>query len=210
LNRVTCADRQSLRFQPEVELINPVITRCALFAHPPTVTTVAINVKLRSVSSGLERFVEGHDLGAGKIVVLRHRHEKWRQSLRYRRHVRKRRAIDGGCVVGARVGLYGREFSYHSTGRESRENNAIWRDAPFGGMGPHDFHRLNAIGDAILAILGDQGMVIQLSREGSAGGLAQLLGILAFNLLRTIFQDDRGKPAGDQPLRNVVTFLVDR
>src|SRR5579864_5439057 len=177
--RLLVRRRQSLRFQPEVEFINPVITRCALFAHPPTVTAVAINVKLRFVSSGLERFVERHDLGAGKIVVLRHRHKEWRQSLRYRRHVRKRGAIDGGSVVRARVGLYRREFSDHSTGRESRENNAIWRDAPFGGVGAHDFHRLNTIGDAILPILRDQGMVIQLSHEGSAGGLAQLRGILA-------------------------------
>ena len=53
-------------------------------------------------------------------------------------------------------------------------------------------------------------MVIQLSHEGSVGRLAQLRGILAFNLLRAVFQDDRCNPAGDQPLRNVVTFRVDR
>jgi hypothetical protein len=47
----------------------------------------------------------------------------------------------------------------HSARRESCEDDAIRGNAPFGGVSADHFHRLNAVGDAVLAILGDQSMV---------------------------------------------------
>src|SRR6266496_4796915 len=116
--------RQPLRFHPVVELVDPVITRCALFAHTPAMTALAEDVKLRFVSGRFECVVEGDDVSAGKIVVLRHRHEEGRQSSWYRRYMRDRSAVNRSRVVRARarIRLYGREISDHPAGGESRED----------------------------------------------------------------------------------------
>jgi hypothetical protein len=89
------------------------------------------------------------------------------------------------------------------------EDDAIRGNAPFGGVSADHFHRLNAVGDAVLAILGDQSMVVQLRHEGRTCGFAWLCGVLTFNLLGTVFQDYRHKPTGDEPLRDIVTLGVD-
>lgn len=70
--------RQTLRFQPIVKVVDPVIARFSLFAHTPAMTAGGIDVKFRFVSSGLESIVEGDDVRAGECIVLGHRHEKRR------------------------------------------------------------------------------------------------------------------------------------
>ena len=90
----------------------------------------------------------------------------------YRGH-RKRRAVDRSSVVGARahIRLNGRELRDQPAGGESHEDDAIRRDAPFGGVRPHDFDGLNAVGNTVLSVLCDQGVVVQLSPEARAAGL---------------------------------------
>jgi hypothetical protein len=60
--------RQSLRFQPPVELFDPVIAGCALLAHTPTMMAVFIDVKFGFVSRSFEGIVESDDLGAGRTI----------------------------------------------------------------------------------------------------------------------------------------------
>src|SRR6185312_370303 len=130
-----------------------------------------IDVKLRFVSSRLECVVEGHNVFASEIVILRHRHKERRQPFWYRRHVWKRGAVNRSRVVRARIGPYGRELGDHSAGGESREDDAIRRDAPFGGMGAHYFNSLDAVRNTVLAVLGDQSVVAKLSPETCHAGL---------------------------------------
>lgn len=51
-----------MRLQPPVKLVEPVVARCALLAHAPSVTTVFIKVQFRFVSGCLERVVERRPL----------------------------------------------------------------------------------------------------------------------------------------------------
>ncbi len=51
----------------------------------------------------------------------------------------------------------------------------IRRDAPFGGVRANHFHSLDAVGNAVLTVLIDLGVVAHLSHESCAGGLAQLM-----------------------------------
>src|SRR5438045_901108 len=172
-------------------------------------TAGVINVKFRSVSGGHEGVVEADDVTACEVVVLCHRHEEGRQSLWYRRHGCDRGTVNRSRVVRARIGLYGRISSDHPAGGESGEDDAIRRDAPFGGVRAHDFDGLDAVGNAVLTVLVDQSDVLNLCPEAGAGGLPYLGGILAFELNRSVLQNDCGETTGDEPFRNIVTFRVD-
>src|SRR5438046_2808495 len=171
-------------------------------------TSGAKNVKFRFVSGGLEGVVEADDVTAGEIVVLRHRHEEGRQSLWYRRHGCDRGTVNRSRVVGARIGLYGRKCSDHPASRESGEDDSIRRDAPFGGVRAHDFDGLDAVRKAVLTVLVDRSEVAKLSPEARAGGLAYLRGVLAFELNRSVLQNDCDEATGHEPFRDIVTFRV--
>src|SRR5581483_12072516 len=82
--------RQTLCFQPIVEVVDPVVARFALLAHAPAMPSGAIDMKLGFVSGGFEGIVESNDLRSRESVVLRHLHEEGRHVFWYRRH-RKRR-----------------------------------------------------------------------------------------------------------------------
>jgi hypothetical protein len=128
---------------------------------------------------------------------------------KYRRDIWESRTVNGSRIVRARVGLNGDQLSDHPTCRESRENDATWSNAPVGRVSTYYLHRLEAIGDAVLAVLGDQSVVVQLSHEGCPSGPAQFRGILSLNLLRAAFQDESRKSVVNKPLCNIVTFGVD-
>lgn len=65
--------RQSVRFQPLVELFDPVIAGCALLAHTPTMMAVFIDVKFGFVSLSFEGIVESDDWGPAVRSDLRNR-----------------------------------------------------------------------------------------------------------------------------------------
>src|ERR1051326_9552612 len=62
--------RQTQGFQPEIEVVDPVVARFALSAHAEAVTASAKDVQFRFVTCGLKRVVEPCDerLCAGIVV----------------------------------------------------------------------------------------------------------------------------------------------
>src|SRR6185295_400843 len=90
--------RQAQRFQPEIELVDPMVARFALFAHPEAVTARAKSVQFRFVTCGLKRVVESCDERLGECIVLRHGEEDGRQSPRNWRHL-----VEGSAVYRSRV-----------------------------------------------------------------------------------------------------------
>jgi hypothetical protein len=113
--------REAPGFQPEVELVNPVIAGCALLAHADAVPSVAVNVCFRKVAESFQRFVKSGGRCSRYGVVLSPRHEDGRQFGWNRRHHSEWAAIDRRGEVRTRRGVLLQQgcASDHRTCREA-------------------------------------------------------------------------------------------
>src|SRR5262245_47016037 len=97
--------RQTQGFQPEIELVDPMVARFSLFAHPEAVTARAKDVQFWFVTCRLKRVVEPRDERLCAFIVLRHGEEDGRQSLRNGRHLVVGSAVNRSRVVRSRLRL---------------------------------------------------------------------------------------------------------
>src|SRR6516162_2228130 len=142
---------QSLRLEPPVKLLDPVIAGCPIFLHTEAVAAAVIDMRLR-LGAGRRQCVMEFCNRNNQVVVLRPRRKDERQPRRNRRYDAEGRVTNQPKEIRASGNLRLQQHSdgSHRSGREAHESNPIRRDSPVRSVLPDNLQRLNSVGDSVL------------------------------------------------------------